>query len=169
MHFELKSLTEAGIDKSLAKAVHYRLLNEPMHAESICLDILTLDPDNQQAIDILLLSLTDQFDKRMTERYRQALSLRERIQDPYRRIYYYGLICERRALALYRRGGPRVASITYDWLVKAMEYYEEAETLSADDDDDAILRWNTCARIIMSHPDIRPEHTDENMVHFLDV
>ena len=39
------------------------MLNEPGEAESICLDILAVDPDNQRAIIILLLAVKDRFDK----------------------------------------------------------------------------------------------------------
>ena len=166
--FELKPLHQESIEKSLGKAHRYRLLNEPLHAESICLDVLEIDPENQQAINILLLALTDQFDKRLTERYRQALVIKGRLTDPYRRVYYDGLICERRGLALYRRGGPGAGYVTYDWLRQAMEFYEAAEHLSPEGNDDAILRWNTCARIIMRNPEIQPEPA-ETGVRFLDV
>ena len=168
MSFELKPLTKESIEKSLGKAHRYRLLNEPLHAESICLDVLEIDPENQQAVNILLLALTDQFEKRLTERYRQALAVKSKLQDPYRRVYYDGLICERRGLALYRRGGPGAGYVTYDWLRQAMEFYEAAEQLSPEGNDDAILRWNTCARIIMRNPEIQPEPIETD-VRFLDV
>ena len=168
MEFKLKTLGEESIEKSLGKAHRYRLLNEPLHAESICLDVLETDPENQQAINILLLALTDQFEKRLTERYRQALTVKDRLKDPYRRVYYDGLICERRGLALYRRGGPGAGYVAYDWLRQAMEFYDAAQQLSPEGNDDAILRWNTCARIIMRNREIQPEPV-ENNVRFLDV
>src|SRR5205809_2184265 len=37
-----------------SKAERYRLLNEPGEAESICLDILVVDPENQHAIIMLI-------------------------------------------------------------------------------------------------------------------
>ena len=36
---------------ALEKALRYRLLNEPVEAESICRDVLEVDPDNQAALD----------------------------------------------------------------------------------------------------------------------
>lgn len=168
MDFELKSMSTAAITKSLGKAHRYRLLNEPMHAESICLDVLAVDPNNEQALNILLLAVTDQFDKRLSERFRQAQALKDRIKDRYKKVYYGGLICERRALALYRRGGPGAAYVTHDWLRRAMHLYEAADLMSPPENDDPILRWNTCARFIMDHPDIRPEPADTS-VQFLDV
>ena len=60
--FELKPLHPDAVQAALARAERYRLLNEPSEAESICLDILAVEPDNQPARIMLLLSLTDQFD-----------------------------------------------------------------------------------------------------------
>lgn len=45
--FELKPLSEGAIPKALKKAERYRLLNEPRQAESICQDVLSIDPDNE--------------------------------------------------------------------------------------------------------------------------
>ena len=61
MDFELKSLSQPAIPEALERAERYRLLNEPSQAESICLDVLSIDPGNQAALITLLLSLTDQF------------------------------------------------------------------------------------------------------------
>ncbi len=167
MTFDFKPLHRESIEKSLGKAHRYRLLNEPMHAESICLDVLAIDPENQHAINILLLALTDQFEQRLSERYRKALQIKDRLDDPYRRVYYDGLICERRGLALFERGGPGAGYVTYDWLRRAMEFYEAAEKISPEGNDDAILRWNTCARIIMRNPEVQPEPA-ETGVQFLE-
>ena len=168
MLFELKFMSESSIAKSLEKAHRYRLLNEPMHAESICYDVLAVDGENQQALNILLLAITDQFDERMTERCRQANSIKDRLTDPYKLTYYDGLISERRALALFKRGGPGVSYVTYEWLRRAMECYEKADALSEADNDDAILRWNACARTIMRHPELKPEPKQAGVL-FLDV
>ncbi len=155
--FEIKPIHKESIQKSLEKAHRYRLLNEPLHAESICLDVLTIEPENQQAINILLLALTDQFDRRLSARYKQAIALLPQMEDPYRRVYYDGLICERRATALYRRGGPGSGHVAYEWFRRAMDHYEKAEAQSPEGNDDAILRWNTCSRIITRNPDIEAE------------
>ena len=54
--FELKRLSEEAIPAALEKATRYRLLNEPAEAESICHDVLQIDPENQQALVVLLLA-----------------------------------------------------------------------------------------------------------------
>ena len=59
--FELKHLSAAAIPRALEKAERYRLLNEPWEAESICLDVLSVEPQNQQALVMLILALTDAF------------------------------------------------------------------------------------------------------------
>ena len=38
---------------------------------------------------------------------------------------------------------------TYEWLHEAMEWYEKAEKIRPEGNDDALLRWNACARTIM--------------------
>ena len=59
--FTLKPMSAAAIPSAIAKAERYRLLNEPGEAESICLDVLQIDPHNEDARIMLLLALTDQF------------------------------------------------------------------------------------------------------------
>ena len=49
MHVRAKPLSPEPCPAALAKAERYRLLNEPGEAESICLDVLAVEPDNQEA------------------------------------------------------------------------------------------------------------------------
>ena len=58
---EPKLISADGIPAALEKATRYRLLSEPLQAESICRDVLAVDPDNQEATVTLLLALTDEF------------------------------------------------------------------------------------------------------------
>ena len=58
--FNLKPISHDSIETALAKAERYRLLNEPHEAESICHDILAIDPANRQARISLVLALTDE-------------------------------------------------------------------------------------------------------------
>ena len=149
--FEMKRITKAGIATALQKAERYRLLNEPSAAESICLDVLAVEPDNQAALVQLALARSDQFAEELSgavERAREPLAL---VEDPYKRAYYNGIVCERRAKAYLHATVPGGAPIAYDWLRRAMDFYEEAERLRPEGHDEALLRWNTCARSIERH------------------
>ena len=154
MHFDLKSISTDGVPKALEKAERYRLLNEPSLAESICLDILTILPKHQEALVSLLLARTDQFDSGVTLKSAQEVLLR--VEGEYERAYYAGIIWERQGHAHLRQGGPGSSSNTYHALREAMEHYERAEALRPPANDDAILRWNACARVITRSPEIRP-------------
>jgi hypothetical protein len=154
MHFELKRIAPESIREALAKVERYRLLNEPSLAESICLDILAAAPENQEALIALLLARTDQFGAGVSQS--SAIELLERIESEYARVYYGGIVQERVAHHHLRQGRPNSPSAAYHALRKAMELYEQAEALRPPGNDDAILRWNTCARTIMRNQAVRP-------------
>ena len=98
--FDLKLLSSDAVPTALEKALRYRLLNDPAEAESICHDVLRIDPENQQATVILLLALTDRFGKGYAVGVTQAQEVLSHLHDPYERAYYAGIICERRAKAV---------------------------------------------------------------------
>ena len=145
---ELKPLQKEAIPAALEKAKHYRLLNEPAEAESICLDVLQADPENQQAIITLLLAVTDRFYKGYGVSDTQAKELLSRMKSGYDRAYYSGIVAERRAKMKLRQHTPDCRFQAYDLLREAMSWFEKAEPIRPPGHDDAILRWNTCARII---------------------
>jgi hypothetical protein len=124
------------------------LLNEPGEAESICLDILKADPENQEAIITLLLAFTDRFEKGYGVGDTQAKELLSRIKSEYERAYYTGIFAERRAKAKLAQNTPDCRFQAYDLLREAMSWFEKAEAIRPPGHDDALLRWNTCARII---------------------
>ncbi len=154
MQFELKSISIQSIPEALAKVERYRLLNEPALAESICLDILAVVPDHQQALISLLLARTDQFQSSVHAKAAQEVL--QQIKGDYERAYYEGLIWERLGHTRIRQGGAGAGASTYHALREAMKHYETAMNFAPPGNDDAILRWNTCARMIMQNPDIRP-------------
>jgi hypothetical protein len=154
MHFELKSISVQSIPEALAKVERYRLLNEPALAESICLDILAVVPDHQQALISLLLARTDQF--RLNVPPKAALEVLAQITGDYEQAYYAGLIWERVAHTRIREVGARGGAPTYHAFQEAMAHYERAIEFASPGNDEAILRWNTCARVIMHNPEVRP-------------
>ena len=156
MTFEPKLISREGVPAALEKAQRYRLLNEPQAAESICLDVLAVDRANQQAHVLLLLAVTDQFGHELSGGMRRARELLSGIDDEYRRRYYSGIIAERYAMAKLKQGTPGTEEAVYDWLRKAMEAYEAAEAMRPAGNDEAILRWNTCARILARNPALQP-------------
>ena len=124
--FTPKPISLEAVPMALERAERYRLLNDPVNAESICRDILALDPENLEAERTLILSLTEQFNQGMASRLRETRALANAIQDDYQRFYLTGLICERQAGAQKRRSSPGWGHIAYDLLREAMDWYEQA-------------------------------------------
>lgn len=155
-HFELKPISHGAIPQAVQKAEHYRLLNQSWAAESICRDILAVEPDNQRVIVMLVLALTDQL---ATGHVRVLHDVREtlaRITDPYQRAYYNGIAAERHGQELLHRVAMGSSTMAYEAFRAAMDWYENAEAIRPSDNDDAILRWNTCARILARESHLRP-------------
>jgi hypothetical protein len=150
MEFELKKLSAEAIPPALERAERYRLLNEPVQAESICLDILAVQEDNQQALVILLLALSEQFGENITEKLDRAWSILPKLNDEYQRAYYQGILLERQARLYMRSEAPGSNFSAYDLFREAMRLFEKAEGLRPPGNDEALLRWNTCARTITS-------------------
>ena len=162
---ELKQLSLEAIPKALEKADRYRLLNEPAEAESICLDVLAVDPENQRALVILILALTDQFGQsRLGLGQRRCEDYLAHLRDEYERTYYAGVICERRGKNA--AAGRMSQGAAYEWFRDAMEWYEKAEKIRPPDNDDALLRWNACARILKHNQHLQPER--EERVEYLE-
>jgi len=151
---ELKTLKSEAIPAALEKAERYRLLNEPDEAESICLDILAIEPAHQDALIMRLLALTDKFaHSGLNPAFEEAREVIARLDTRYCKSYYTGILYERRAKYHFRQSGPGSGSVAYDWFVKAMQSFAEALAGCDPDNQDALLRWNSCARFINTHPD----------------
>lgn len=159
--YTLKRISPSGVPAALQKAERYRLLNDSVAAESICRDIVEVDPDNQQALIVLLLSITDQFGEDLGDAVRRAREVLPKLRDEYKRNYYAGIICERRGKAQRRQSIPGAGSMAYESLQEAMEWYEKAEAMRPAGNDEAILRWNTCARMLDSDPHLRPRPVEQ--------
>lgn len=154
---ELKPISKDALPKALERAWRYRMLNEPFEAESICLDILAVDPEHQDARVTLILALTDQFPRHRAGLQEAARAQLAKLSDDYSRAYYGGIILERSAKARFWRGGPGTGPAVHEQLSHAMGLFERAAALRTPGNDEALLRWNTCARLINDHPEIRPD------------
>jgi tetratricopeptide (TPR) repeat protein len=151
MNYTLKTISMQGIPEALVRAERYRLLNEPGEAESICRDVLAVEPDNQAALRLLGLAITDQFVGGAADRYAEAEGILQSLRDPYERLYYTGLVHERRAKSLLHAGArPHTVLVLFE---EAMTCFEHAEKIRPDGNDDAILRWNRCVRILQQRSD----------------
>jgi len=151
MGFELKKLPRSSLDAAIAKAEHYRDLNQPEEAESICRDILDLDGANPRAWKLLGLALTDRFASGQVGLHEQAIEAFERLPDPYERTYHLGVAWERTAKAHTERGEAHSAVTSFE---HALDLFEKAEKLRPDSPD-PVLRWNRCVRLLTGHPLLR--------------
>ena len=163
MDYQLKRISSAGIAEAIAKAELYRSLNEPEEAESICRDILAIEPDHQLALRLLGLSLTDQFNGRGSDRYRETEQIFGQLEDEYERLYYSGILHERRAKAQLNAGSPCAPVLAL--FEEALRFFAQAERIRPSGNDDAILRWNRCVRLLQN-PAYQWEAFEQELVAF---
>ena len=166
--FQLKPLSKNSIPKALVKAKHYRLLNEPWQAESICRDVLKVDPYNQLAKQYLILAISDQFAAGEFSAAKEAKKLCTELELEYEQKYYRGILEERSGKAAMKRNTPRAKYIAYEHYRKAMDLYEEADKIHPEENQDAVLRWNACVRAIREYK-LEPSPDEDRVRPFLDV
>ncbi|HLK40642.1 MAG TPA: hypothetical protein VKU41_28010 [Polyangiaceae bacterium] len=166
MGFELKRLPRASLGAAIDKAAHYRDLNQPEEAESICRDVLDVDPDHASAWKLLGLALTDRLASGEVGLLEAALDAFERLADEYERVYHLGVAWERAAKAHLEREEAHSAVAAFE---RAMSFFEEAEALRPEHPD-PVLRWNRCVRLMSSHPRLRAalQAPREDQVHLGD-
>jgi tetratricopeptide (TPR) repeat protein len=148
MEYKLKHISTNGISEAIAKAELYRSLSEPEEAESICRDILSVEPQHQLALRLLGLALTDQFTSGGSDRFRETEEIFQLLANPYERLYYTGILYERSAKAQLKTGHAPRAVLTLFEL--ALQSFAEAEKIRPTGNDDAILRWNRCVRLLLN-------------------
>jgi hypothetical protein len=147
MELTLHDIHPESIELALDKARQYRSLLEPEIAESICLDILHIEPDNQQALVLYILALSDQLHHAGKKTQVQAMeSAIDKLHSEYQRFYYTGLLHERRARFMLTQSMSR--AFAYDYFIEALAYYQKAEQIRPAHNDESILRWNSCIRTI---------------------
>ena len=159
MAYLLKRILPGGVDAALQKADKYRELNQPAEAESICRDVLAVDAEHQLALRVLGLALTDQFRGAAGARFAESQAVFNRLTDPYERAFYTGLAHERQAKAqLALRIPVRSLLPLFD---RALGHYAEAERLRPSGNDDAVLRWNSCVRVLQQLDAVEGEAGDD--------
>jgi hypothetical protein len=120
-----------------------------------------VDPEHQLALRLLGLAITDQFCGDGSDRHSEAGRLFQKLTADYERTYYTGLMHERRAKAQMRLGRP--LHTLAPLFAEAMRCFAEAEVIHPPDNDDAILRWNRCARLLQGDPSFHDERESETL------
>jgi tetratricopeptide (TPR) repeat protein len=166
MALELKRLPRASLDAAIAKAQHYRALNQPEEAESICRDVLDVDDGHQEAWRLMGLALTDRFGSGQVGLLEQAIAAFERLSDEYERIYHLGVAWERAAKAHLERNEAHSAVTAFEHALSMFAAAEELRPALPD----PVLRWNRCVRMLSTHPSLREAiHAPrEDQLHFGD-
>lgn len=157
----LKRISREGVAAALQKAHRYRVLNDSSAAESICLDVLAVEPTNEEALVMHVLAISDQFAAGHAEDVKRAEAAVERLGDPYKQAYYRGIVCERWAKGLIARNVPRGEEMAWDWVERAFVAYAAAESIRTPGNDEAILRWNACVRLLEQHPGVHPRGSED--------
>jgi hypothetical protein len=152
----LRHITKEGVTAALAKAHRYRVLNDSAAAESICLDVLMVDPTNEEALVMHVLAITDQFDLGHGEDLKRAELALTSLKGEYKAAYYRGIVSERWAKSVLKRNLPRGEEMVWEWMESAFEAYAKADSLKAAGNDEAILRWNACVRLLAANPGVQP-------------
>ncbi|MDC9725967.1 MAG: hypothetical protein PSN44_08665 [Gammaproteobacteria bacterium] len=162
MELKLHDIRMDAVDEALLKAKQYRSLLEPEIAESICLDVLHIDPENQSVLIVYILALLDQISR--TEKQTQIKSIErtiEKLTSQYQRYYYSGLLNERRARHLITQAMSH--SFAYDYFIEALKFYQQAVDRCPEKNDEAILRWNSCIRTIEKEK-LKPRRDSEDIL-----
>ena len=162
MELKLHDIRISAVKKALKKAKQYRSLLEPEIAESICLDVLNVDPENQEVLIVYILALMDQISR--TENQTQIKTIEhtiEKLSSQYQHYYYSGLLSERRARHLLTQAMSH--SFAYDYFIEALEFYQQAVERCPEKNDEAILRWNSCIRTIEKEK-LRPRRDSEDIL-----
>jgi hypothetical protein len=105
---------------------------------------------------MLLLAYTDKFKAELYPAFDNAKGVLEKLRDEYSKVYYRGVIYERRAKEHLNRKGPSSDDIAHGRFAKAMAEYERALEIDPKGSRDAALRWNTCTRILNENPNLKP-------------
>jgi hypothetical protein len=165
---ELKPISPDAVPAAMKKAERYRLLNQPVEAESICRDILAAEPGHREAQVTLVLALTDQLARHERGLFAAAREAVGQLPEGFEREYYSGILFERWGKAQFRRRAPGSGALAHDWLSQAMSCFERAQELAPPGNDDAVLRWNACVRFMDRHREIAPPQQEAWSQPFLE-
>lgn len=151
MGLELKKLRDKNLEAAIGLAKHYRDLNQPEEAESICRDVLEVAPDNVDALRTLGLALTDRFSSEWVSLFDEACATFKKLPADYDRAYYVGIAWERYAKAQLEAGRAHNAIHAFE---EALARFEEAGAFAKKDDPAPILHYNRCVRALTTNAEL---------------
>lgn len=120
------------------------------------------------ALLYLILAITDQFGGEKRSSTAEAKRLCLKLTSEYDQNYYRGIIEERLGKIALRRTTPRVKYIAYEHYSSAMKFFETAEKIRPEGNEDSVLRWNACVRGIQEFK-LEPSPEDTGLQPFLDI
>ncbi len=151
MAWQLKPLVARNLKAAITLAQHYRDLNQPEEAESICRDVLAVEPENEEAWRTLGLALTDRFPTAWMSLFDEACAAFAKMKSEYERVYYAGIAWERYAKAQVEAGRAHNAIHAFE---EAMARFEQAEAIGPKDEPAPILHYNRCVRAITQNAEL---------------
>jgi tetratricopeptide (TPR) repeat protein len=163
MAWKLKELGARNLAAAVTLAKHYRDLNQPEEAESICRDVLAVSGDDTEALRTLGLALTDRFPTAWMTLFDEACGVFAKLPSTYERVYYTAIAWERYAKAQLEAGRAHNAIHAFE---EALQGFSEAEKLGQADDPAPILHYNRCVRALTTHPDLVREAKAPHPSHY---
>jgi hypothetical protein len=151
MAWELKPLGARNLSAAVTLAKHYRDLNQPEEAESICRDILAVAPADEAALRTLGLALTDQFPSAWLTHFDEACAVFAKLASEYERLYYTAIAWERYAKAQLVAGRAHNAIHAFE---EAIQRFEAADAIGSPDDPAPILHYNRCVRALTTNAEL---------------
>ncbi|MEC7596311.1 MAG: hypothetical protein VYD29_04205 [Pseudomonadota bacterium] len=144
---EYHKIDKGSIEDVLERAKQYRSLLQPDMAISICMDIFAVDKNNQEALVIYILALTDQLSQSESKVHQKKITDSiKRLDSKFLQHYYSGIFFERQARSLLKHSMSR--SFAYEAFIEAIAEFEIAEKMAPEHCADPILRYNSCIRTI---------------------
>ena len=144
---EYHKIDKDSIEDVLERAKQYRSLLQPDMAISICMDIFAVDKNNQEALVIYILALTDQLSQSESKVHQKKITDSiKRLDSKFLQHYYSGIFFERQARSLLKHSMSR--SFAYAEFIEAIAEFEIAEKKAPEHCADPILRYNSCIRTI---------------------
>ncbi len=144
---EYHKIDKDSIEDVLERAKQYRSLLQPDMTISICMDIFAVDKNNQEALVIYILALTDQLSQSESKVHQKKITDSiKRLDSKFLQHYYSGIFFERQARSLLKHSMSR--SFAYEAFIEAIAEFEIAEKMAPEHCADPILRYNSCIRTI---------------------